>query len=190
MHAPGSRFPTRWRRIDDVARQVRRTPAWAVIALLALLVAGCGSSPPAWEGAAPAPDDVTTLTELVLLVNEARAEGRECGSHGWFGAASPLRSDPRLMGVAQAHSEDQRTRGVMSHEGSDGSRPSERVSDAGYDWRTVGENVARGYPDAASVMAGWLGSAGHCANLMNPAFEDLGVGLAGGYWTQVFASPR
>lgn len=190
MHAPGSRFPARWRRVGDVARQARRTPVWTVVALLTLLVTGCGSSPPVWEGAAPAPDDVATLNELVVLVNEARAEGRACGSRGWFDAAPALRSESRLMGVAQAHSEDQRARGVMSHQGSDGSGPSERVSDAGYAWRAVGENVARGYPSAASVMGGWLGSPGHCANLMNPAFEDLGVGLAGGYWTQVFAAPR
>jgi uncharacterized protein YkwD len=157
---------------------------------VALLVAGCGSGAPAWQGAAPAPEDVATLNELVLRVNEARAEGRACGGRGWFDAAPPLRTEPRLMGVAQAHSEDQRARGVMSHEGGDGSEPYERVSDAGYEWRAVGENVARGYPSAASVMAGWLGSAGHCANLMNPAFEELGVGLAGSYWTQVFAAPR
>jgi uncharacterized protein YkwD len=160
------------------------------VALATLLVAGCGTGTSAWQGAAPSPEDVATLNELVVRVNEARAEGRDCGSRGWFDAAPPLRTEARLMGVAQAHSEDQRDRGVMSHQGSDGSGPSDRVSDAGYAWRTVGENVAWGYPSVAAVMDGWLGSPGHCANLMNPAFEELGVGLAGSYWTQVFAAPR
>jgi len=190
MHAPPPRFPTRSRRVGGASWHARRTPAWAFGVVLALLVAGCGSGAPVRQGATPAPEDVSTLNELVVRVNEARAEGRDCGSRGWFDAAPPLRSEPRLMGVAQAHSEDQQARGVMSHRGSDGSSPSQRVSDAGYVWRTVGENVAWGYPSAASVLDGWLGSPGHCANLMNPAFEDLGVGRAGGYWTQVFAAPR
>jgi uncharacterized protein YkwD len=47
-----------------------------------------------------------------------------------------------------------------------------------------------------SVVTGWLGSDGHCANIMNPAFVDLGVGYFNApgsmythYWTQSFGAP-
>jgi uncharacterized protein YkwD len=159
-------------------------------ALLVALLAGCGAGTHARQGAPTESSGAETPTELVALVNEARASGRDCGTRGWFDPAPPLRSDSLLMGVAQAHSEDQAARGVMSHQGSDGSAPADRVTDAGYTWRAVGENIAWGYPTAVSAMEGWLASAGHCANLMSPAFEELGVGLAGSYWTQVFAAPR
>jgi len=46
------------------------------------------------------------------------------------------------------------------------------------------------------VVAGWLASPGHCANLMNPAFSELGAGYAvdpksdaGIYWTALFGAP-
>lgn len=82
----------------------------------------------------------------------------------------------------------------MSHTGSDGSTLAVRVDRVGYGWRSVAENVAAGYPDAAGVMAGWMASDGHRGNILS-ANVDLGVGLAYGadgrpYWTQVFAAPR
>lgn len=158
--------------------------------LLLGLLAGCGAADPSWRGSAPDPSDVPTLHELVELVNDARADGRSCGARGWRDPAPPLATDPVLMGVAQAHSDDQQASGRMSHVGSDGRSLSARVGDAGYAWRALGENVAWGYASPEAVMAGWLASDGHCANLMNPAYEELGVGLAGSYWTQVFAAPR
>jgi uncharacterized protein YkwD len=78
----------------------------------------------------------------------------------------------------------------MSHTGSDGSSPGDRITRAGYDWRTYGENVAYGYPTPESVMAGWMSSPGHKANILNCAFKEIGVGMAkdGYYWTQDFGA--
>ena len=53
-----------------------------------------------------------------------------------------------------------------------------------------GENIARGYRDADAVMNGWLTSAGHCRNIMNPNVSEMGIGEVDNWWTQVFASPR
>jgi uncharacterized protein YkwD len=107
---------------------------------------------------------------------------------------APMRYDERLALAAQRHSQDQARQGRMSHTGSDGSTLAGRIDDVGYLWRSVAENVAVGYPDVESVMAGWLASDGHRRNILS-ANVDLGVGLAFGtdgrpYWTQVFASPR
>ena len=86
-------------------------------------------------------------------------------------------------------------RGRMSHAGSDGSSPGDRATRAGYRWKTVGENVAFGQPTAERVVASWLASAHHCANIMDPDYTDMGIGFAADsrdavpYWSQVFGKP-
>ena len=57
--------------------------------------------------------------------------------------------------------------------------------------RTVGENVAYGYPSGSAVMAGWMASSGHRANILNSSYRLLGVGAvqsSDGRWyaAQVF----
>ena len=78
---------------------------------------------------------------------------------------------------------------AMSHTGSDGSDLRQRATRQGYLWSRLGENVAYGYTTPAGVVTGWLGSPGHCANIMNPDFTELGVGLHGTFWTQLFGRP-
>ncbi len=86
---------------------------------------------------------------------------------------------------------------VLAHEGSDGSSPAQRIARAGYLWHKVGENVASGPTTPEEVMDGWLASPGHCENLMDPDFSEMGIAYtvdprsaSGVYWAQVFASPR
>jgi len=150
--------------------------------------------------AAPFPSaalrDVEAVTRrLVALANAARARPRRCGDTS-FGVAGPLARSATLRGVARAHTLDMAAHGTVAHEGSDGSKPSDRVTRAGYHWRRVAENVASGMASPEEAMDGWLASPGHCANLMNPEFTETGVAYvvdpesAGGvYWTQVFGTP-
>jgi uncharacterized protein YkwD len=76
----------------------------------------------------------------------------------------------------------------FSHTGSNGSTVGERVTKAGFVWRSCGENIAKGYPNEETVVQGWINSAGHCKNIMNPGFTLMGIAKSGDYWTQVFAS--
>jgi uncharacterized protein YkwD len=82
----------------------------------------------------------------------------------------------------------------LSHQGSDGSTMRSRIDDTGYDWMAIGENVAMGQTSPEAVMQSWMNSAGHRRNILNPDFQELGVGYAEGggrpYWVQVFAKPR
>ncbi len=71
-------------------------------------------------------------------------------------------------------------RKYFEHRGSDGSQPKDRVRRAGYQSRLTGENIAYGPELAREVVAGWLANPGHCANIMDSRFEDIGVGLATG----------
>ncbi|MCB0905879.1 MAG: hypothetical protein KDB63_02035 [Nocardioidaceae bacterium] len=55
----------------------------------------------------------------------------------------------------------------------------------------LGENIAAGYPTAASVMKGWMHSAGHRENILNKSYTRIGLGLARTsdgtrYWVQNF----
>lgn len=139
----------------------------------------------------PAPAPISgPIAVLHDLVNAARAEQRSCGTEGVFAAAAPLSLDVRLMAAAQKHSVDMHENGFMSHIGSDGSTLRQRVEREGYAWSRLSENVAWGYATPEGVMAAWLGSDGHCANIMDPQVSELGLGLEGVRWTQVFARPR
>jgi uncharacterized protein YkwD len=107
---------------------------------------------------------------------------------------SALRLDTRLRTAARRHSAEMARFGYFSHTGQNGSDPGRRMRDAGYP--TSGgwaENIARGYPDPASVMDGWMNSPGHRANILNCSLRALGVGVVrsqGGrvYWTQDFGA--
>ncbi len=159
-----------------------------VLLVIACLLAACGSTT-----APPSGDDTSTtlpadLERLAGLVDAARAEARACGD-GWFDAVPPLAADARLRMAAQLHSDDMHTNGFMGHVGSDGSRLGDRVARQGYGWSSLGENVAAGYGTPEAVMAGWLASPGHCANLMRASYVHLGLGRTGDFWTQVFGRP-
>ena len=82
---------------------------------------------------------------------------------------------------------------TLSHLGSGNSSIGDRVTSAGYVWSAAGENVAVGYDTLADVLQGWVESPGHCANLMNAAFADVGIaqstGAADSYWALTLAKP-
>jgi uncharacterized protein YkwD len=143
-----------------------------------------------------AADPGTVARRALALVNQARAQPRRCGSRS-LPAAPALALDATLGSVAAAHARDMAHTGRMAHEGSDGSTAAERVTRAGYPWRTVAENVAAGDRTAEAVVQTWLDSPGHCANLMNPDVREMGIAYAfeasspkGTYWAQVFAARR
>ena len=143
---------------------------------------------------APAAGEPEFVNSRVLeLVNEARAEKRRCGLKR-FEAVPPLAPSPVLQAAAAAHAGDMARRGVMDHAGGDGSTPAERATRAGYEWRTVGENVATGQSTPEQVVAEWLDSPRHCANIMDGDFTEMGVAVAsnagGVFWAQVFGAPQ
>lgn len=136
------------------------------------------------------------FAELVARVNEARRSGYDCGETGYFGSAAPLAWNPALAEAAEEHSRDMAANGFFSHTGSDGGDVSNRVERRGYAWSVVGENLADATPGHFTprlVVEAWLGSPGHCANIMRPEFRDIGAAKVTGtleYWTQTFGTPR
>lgn len=147
--------------------------------------------------APPARRDRGYISHRVLeLTNEARAHARRCGSTP-YAAAPPLELNTVLGRAARAHSADMALWGYMDHTGRDGSSPQERITRAGYRWREVGENLASGMMTPEEVVAGWVRSPDHCANVMDPLFREMGVAFgvnphddAGVYWAQELGAPR
>jgi uncharacterized protein YkwD len=154
------------------------------------LVLAAPFSPPPQSAAARVAGRVLTLT------NDARSKPRNCGDQ-FFNASPPLQPNPLLDRAAASHAQEMAQQGLLEHEGRDGSSPADRVSRAGYRWRSVGENIASGQTTAEQVVQEWLRSPVHCANLMRPGFVEMGlayainVNSAGGiYWVQQLGRPR
>ncbi len=131
-------------------------------------------------------------------VNSARAAGASCGAEGDFPAAPALAWNDALTQASLVHSDDMVALDFFSHTGSSGSSAGQRATAAGYVWSTWGENIAAGQATVDSVMAGWLASPGHCANLMNARFRDIGLACVSGtannryrtYWTMTLGAAR
>jgi uncharacterized protein YkwD len=98
-----------------------------------------------------------------------------------------LRLDPQLTAASLAHSQDMVANTFFAHESPSGSSPVSRMRAAGYipssgAWQ-VGENIAWGsgsYGSLGSIMQAWMNSPPHRENILDPAFRDVGVGIAPG----------
>ncbi|PCR96390.1 hypothetical protein CP336_12570 [Pseudomonas fluorescens] len=130
--------------------------------------------------------------KLLTQLNAARSQPRQCGGQA-FSAAAPLAWNAVLGGVAQDHSRQMANNNYFDHKDRDGRTPGDRAELAGYSGQQVGENIAAGQDTVQKVVAGWLASPGHCANLMNPQYRELGAAYAvdpkssaGIYWTAMF----
>ena len=145
---------------------------------------------------APVLEPAAQAARVLELVNAARSEARACGRQN-FAPAPALKPSTALAAVAAAHARDMAEHAELTHTGSDGSKPADRITRVGYAWRASGENVAAGQRDADAVVTAWLESPGHCANIMEPNFTEMGVAFVqvpganpGIYWAQSFATPR
>jgi uncharacterized protein YkwD len=134
-----------------------------------------GSTPPA-SGTSQI---VRLENEVTAIVNQERARAG-CGA---------VHTDERLRTAARGHSADMAANNYFSHTGQDGRSPWDRARQAGYE-QASGENIAFGQRTPADVMAAWMNSPLHRANILNCASKAIGVGLAyrgnTPYWTQLF----
>ena len=143
----------------------------------------------------PGPTDAGK--RILAAVNAARATARKCGPTT-FAAVPALAWNAKLAAAAQAHSDDMARNNFFDHAGKDGRQASARATQAGYGWRSVGENIAKGQESPEAAVKSWVASAGHCANLMSGQYKDMGAAYALGrggepgaiYWTQVFGASR
>ena len=129
---------------------------------------------------------------MLAVIRAARASSRMCGDSS-HEATGTVTWNPLLEQAALNHVEDMALVNFFSHEGSDGLSVSNRADNVGYNWRAIGENIAAGQLDIEEVHQGWLDSPGHCRNIMNPLFTEVGAACVTGvdtdygtYWAVVF----
>jgi uncharacterized protein YkwD len=130
--------------------------------------------------------------QMLDLVNHDRID--PSAAEETRGRAHPLQWDGRLAAIARLHSEEMAREGFFGHEGMDGSQPSNRVSRAGVQWRSTGENIAK-CRDVAEAEALFMDEPrfqqNHRGNILNPQYTHVGIGIARGpdgtlYITQEF----
>jgi uncharacterized protein YkwD len=128
--------------------------------------------------------------EFLEDINHIRQKGCNCGLK-YMPPAPPLVWNDQLELAAMGHAQDMALHNYFSHTSLDGRDVSDRIKAVGYSFKgfrkfAIGENIAQGQESIAEVMAGWLKSAGHCKNLMNPDFKEVGIAFYNSYWVQDF----
>ena len=153
-------------------RAIRAVGAAALAALLVLAVPAFASRRHRGRSARACPDANShagstprrALREAVLcLVNDERS------AYG----LPPLRASDELNRSAQGWSDEMVARGAFGH----GSDFAGRIQADGYRWGAVGENIASGYATPLGVVSAWMRDVGHCRNILDPMYRDLGVGI-------------
>ena len=131
--------------------------------------------------------------EFLEDINHLRQKGCTCGAI-YMPPAPPLTWNDQLEKAAANHAQDMFDQNYFNHTSKDGRNMEDRIVAAGYVFKgyqsfTIGENIAQGQQSVAQVMQSWIKSEGHCKNLMNPAFKEVGIAersslLGAGLWRQ------
>lgn len=185
-------------------RGVALTYACATLAIAGL---ACTSAPAATTASAPArtpaastastastTPSVATRDRIAAIRDEVL--NRTNGERRAAGLPSLTRS-VNLMSAAQLQAEQMAAASEMSHDLPGAAYPTlrDRVASVSYAWRAIAENVAEGQGGAAAVVASWMSSSGHRANILGASYTEIGAGLAYSrsgrpFWAQVFGRPR
>lgn len=139
---------------------------------------------------AQAPGSKQFRKQFLALINKTRAVGCDCGNTH-MPPAPPLVWNDDLEKAAKGHAKDMASKKYFNHISKDGRDAMARAEDAGYKHDgyqsfTVGENIAQGQMSIEQVTNGWFHSEGHCRNLMNPDFKEVGIWVTNQYWVQDF----
>ncbi len=155
-----------------------RTPILLLIASIMAVGAGCASDT-GGGGASCSPAE-SEVCQVFEIVNAERSDqGLE--PYGW---------DDNLALAAQRHAEDMVDQDYFSHDSLDGRSFVDRINETDYDASPRGENIAAGQQTPASVMEAWMNSDGHRRNILSEGSNEIGVGLEGRHWVQVFGHRR
>lgn len=115
-----------------------------------------------------APQDTNSIEqELFRLTNQKRSDN----------GVAALSWSEEIAVVARAHSNDMNNRNYFSHNSPEGVTPFQRLTLGGVSYSTAGENIAAA-GTAEMIIEAWMNSSGHRANILNPSFRRIGIGVA------------
>lgn len=126
--------------------------------------------------------------EIIRLINLERAKK----------GLAAVTGNEKLNQAAQAKGESMFAQNYWAHVAPDGTQPWQFISESGYAYQSAGENLARDFSDEKKLMAGWLNSPTHKANILNGNFSETGVAILDGeidgepvlLVVNLFAQPR
>ncbi len=129
-----------------------------------------------------------TVNKILIQTNEQRSK---------LGLA-PLVYNSTLSASAQAKAADMFANNYWAHTSPQGKSPWDFFKSAGYEYSVAGENLAKDFYDTESMMKAWMNSPTHKANIINPKYQEIGLGVVdgilGGVKTTLvvehFAAPR
>jgi len=183
------------RNLRDIGLFQRGSETWLVLASAIATPALSRTAAPATHHT-PELETSQLAMRVLQLVNEAREHGARCGERS-FAPVGLVRMSQTLDSVAFGHAVDMARNNYFEHEDLSGRSPADRVRAIGYPEKLVGENIAYGPESPEEVVQGWLDSPGHCENIMDPRFLEMGIAVAAGessrhglYWVQLLVAPR
>lgn len=147
------------------------TPATAEASIAQVLASTCQNTE-----LTPEADNLPLIRAAVLcLINRKRAENGE----------TPLVPDAQLEQAAEGHCQEMVADDYFAHVAPSGETPVERIRDTGYIpsenvGYVIGENLAWGtyqLSTPASIVAAWIASPGHLANILEAKYQDTGIGV-------------
>lgn len=157
---------------------LRRTRVATGLILAAAVASGAMVTPAEASPAAAATSSAVEMKfGVVASVNAIRAQQ----------GCKPLKIAKKLNKSAQRHADDMAAKNYFSHTSADGRSWVSRQRATGWK-KPGGENIARGFGAAGSVMVAWMNSPLHRKNIVNCKFRHIGVGFTadGKYWVQNF----
>ena len=116
-----------------------------------------------------------------------------------MGSGKQLKQNAALDKVAAVRVEDMFTYQYFSHSSPSGATAANLTKQYAYKWTALGENIARGtFSSGSQMVAAWMASPGHKANILSTKFAEIGVAAAYGKYNgrnqwiavQVFGKPR
>jgi len=135
----------------------------------------------------PPQTQTSVPSDVMQVVNLVNSERSKAG-------LSPLKLSVSLDKMASAKAADMRDNNYFDHTSPTYGSPFNMMTQFGVSYSYAGENIAAGQQSPTEVMNAWMNSSGHRANILNPNYTEIGVGIASGgsyrtYWVQEFIRP-
>ena len=110
---------------------------------------------------------------IVKLVNDQRTAN----------GLSPVKINAELQNAAITKSQDMIYRNYFDHYAF-GQTPWMFILRSGYNYSVAGENLAKGFSTSEGIVNAWMNSPTHKANILNPDYQEIGVGVVKGVYTE------
>lgn len=126
--------------------------------------------------------------KFLELHNKLRAQNSQCAGQS-VSKTHQLKWSEELASAALEHSLWLAQQQKLSHTNENGESLGTRLTQAGYAWREVAENLAKTDQAEESVIQMWLQSKHHCLNMFRPGISEMGAATVDGYWTAIYGRP-